>query len=157
MTPETPPRRRLLPPKALLISLLLQAPLLAAAWPLRPGPFWLAAGALALALGCAINLWADQAFRRSKVPVCPFKPIPRLVEVGPYRFTRNPMYLGMVLISAAPGLLAGLPFGVLPALALAVWLHVRFVLPEEPYLRQQLGQAYGEYCERVPRWILPGL
>lgn len=142
-----------LPPRALLYALLGQAPLLVQAWPPRPALGWLLAGGLALLAGVALNLWADATFKRSHVPVCPFTPVPRLVEAGPYRLSRNPMYLGMVLICASLALLTATPLNLLSAAAFCAWLRWRFVLPEEAFLRAQVGETFQTYAERVPRWI----
>jgi protein-S-isoprenylcysteine O-methyltransferase Ste14 len=110
-----------------------------------------------LAAGVVLNVWAERLFRKSGVGVCPFSPVPTLVSEGPYRFTRNPMYLGMVLLSASWPLMMGLYWNLWAAAALAVWLHFRFVLPEEEFLRERLGVGYLEYASRNPRWLgLPG-
>jgi protein-S-isoprenylcysteine O-methyltransferase Ste14 len=109
------------------------------------------------AAGVVLNVWAERLFRKSGVGVCPFSPVPNLVITGPYRFTRNPMYLGMVLLSASWPLMMGLYWNLWPAAALAAWLHFRFVLPEEEFLRGRLGVSYLEYASRNPRWLgLPG-
>lgn len=144
---------RLLPPRALLIALLVQVPALLLVWPPRPPGSWLVAGGLALLAGAALNLWADSAFKRGRVPVCPFKPVPALVEEGPYRYSRNPMYLGMVLICASLALLTRTPVNLLAAAAYWVWLRQRFVIPEEAFLREQVGERFQGYADRIPRWI----
>ena len=151
------PRSGLLPPRALLFSVLLQVPAIVLAWPLKPAEAPAVAGAIMLAAGVVLNIWAERLFRKSGVGVCPFSPVPRLIRSGPYRFTRNPMYLGMVLLSAGLSLITGLYWTVWLAAALAVWLHVRFILPEEEFLRDRLGATYLEYASRNPRWVgLPG-
>lgn len=143
----------LLPPRGLLLALLAQVPLVVLAWPPRPSWPWLLAGGLALLAGAALNLWADAVFKRRQVPVCPFRPVPGLVEEGPYRYTRNPMYLGMVLICAGAALLTRSPVNLLAAAAFGAWLRQRFVIPEEAFLRSQVGRPFLDYAERVPRWL----
>lgn len=151
------PRPGLLPPKALMLSLLFQIPGVLWSWPLKPAESSAVAGAMMLAAGVVLNVWAERLFRKSGVGVCPFSVVPKLVGTGPYRLTRNPMYLGMVLISASVVLITGLYWNLWPAAALAVWLHIRFVLPEEEFLRDRLGVCYLEYASRNPRWLgLPG-
>ena len=148
---------RLLPPRALLLSLLVQLPPVLWSWPLNPSKVPALVGAAMVVAGCVLNVWAERLFRKRGVGVCPFGPVPNLVSTGPYRFTRNPMYLGMVLLSASGPLLMGLPWNLWPAVTLAVWLHFRFVLPEEKFLREQLGVSYLEYASRNPRWLgFPG-
>ena len=150
-------RHRLLPPKALLFSLLVQVPLAVWRWPVTPSRVSVLLGAAMVIAGCVLNVWAERLFRKGGVGVCPFTPAPSLVSSGPYRLTRNPMYLGMVLLSASGALFAGLPWNLWPAVTLAVWLHFRFVLPEEEFLRKQLGVSYLEYASRNPRWLgFPG-
>jgi len=143
-----------LPPRALLFALLAQLPAIALGWLPQAPVASLAAGALALAAGIALNASADRLFHAAGVGVCPFTPVARLVDSGPYRFTRHPMYVGLVLIAAAPVLLTGVYANLWVPAAFAVWLHFRYALPEEAFLRAQLGEAYAAYCERVPRWLL---
>ncbi len=151
------PRPGLLPPKALLLILLSQIPLVLWSWPLKPAIAPAFVGAAMLGTGVVLNVWAERLFRKSGVGVCPFSPVPNLVSTGPYRFTRNPMYLGMVLLSASWPLMMSLYWNLWPAAALAAWLHFRFVLPEEAFLRGRLGVGYLEYASRNPRWLgLPG-
>lgn len=142
-----------LPPKALLVSLVAQAPLAALAWPLAPTSLQAIAGAAMLLGGTVLNVWAERLFRRAGVGVCPFSAAPRMVTSGPYRFTRNPMYLGMVMVSAG----AALATGVLPNLVwcglLGGWLHRRFVLPEEAFLTAKLGAEFERYRAAHPRWL----
>jgi protein-S-isoprenylcysteine O-methyltransferase Ste14 len=79
----------------------------------------------------------------------------RILTEGPYRYTRNPMYLGHLIF------MAGLALTFLSWLALAilllniVWFHYR-VLGDEKNLLKQFGAPYVEYCSRVKRWI-PGI
>ncbi len=146
----------ILPPRGLLYSILAQAPMIALAWPPAPRPLGIVLGALALGAGAALNIWADSRFKRHDVPVCALGPVPRLIEEGPFRLTRNPMYLGFVLLSLGPVFLTGIAANVFAPAALAMWLHYRFVLPEETWLRDQRGVRYLAYAARVPRWILAG-
>lgn len=150
-------RHRLLPPMGLLLSLLAQLPLIVWSWPLAPVRARALAGLALLAAGVALNICAERLFRRNGVGVCPFSPVPLLLSEGPYRFTRNPMYLGMVLVSASVPFMTGLLPDLWAAAALAVWLHFKFVLPEERYLQGLLGVGYLAYASRNPRWLgLPG-
>ncbi len=149
------PKPVLLPPRALLLALLAQLPLLGWRWP--PRLVWAPAraGAGAFALGAALNLTADRSMHDAKVEVCPFHDTPELVVAGPYRFTRNPMYFGMALIAAAPAVVCSLWLNLAPAIVLAVWLHYRWVLPEEKFLAEKFGDAFRAYCRRTPRWVNP--
>jgi protein-S-isoprenylcysteine O-methyltransferase Ste14 len=143
----------ILPPRGLLIALAAQVPLAVAGLPLRPTIAEVAAGSLLLLGGLAINVWAERCFRRLDVGVCPFSPAPVVVTTGPYRLTRNPMYVGLIALCLSAALLSGVPLNAWTAVALAIWLHRRFVLPEEAYLLRERGEDYAAYARRVPRWI----
>jgi protein-S-isoprenylcysteine O-methyltransferase Ste14 len=154
---ESKARPRLLPPTGLLLSLLVQVPLILWSWPLKPVGVSVLIGTVFLAGGVVLNIWADRMFQRLGVGVCPFSPVPVLIKEGPFRITRNPMYLGMVLISAGVPLIAGLYMGLWAPLLLGVWLQLRFVLPEEDFLRERLGMEYLLYASGHSRWLgLPG-
>jgi protein-S-isoprenylcysteine O-methyltransferase Ste14 len=141
----------------LLFSLLLQVPLIVLRWPLRPAFLPAISGLALLLVGLVLNLWADRLFHRKGVGVCPFSPAPSLVREGPFRPTRNPMYLGMVLASASAPLITGVYLNLWAPAALAAWLHFGFVLPEEAFLRERLGAEYVLYASVHPRWLgLPG-
>jgi protein-S-isoprenylcysteine O-methyltransferase Ste14 len=83
----------------------------------------------------------------------PIDPPRLLVTSGPYRITRNPMYLGGSLILLGETVL--FESLILLAYLLFIWLafHIFVVLYEEPHLGKLFGPAYSEYCRNVPRWI----
>ncbi|MFI5180969.1 MAG: methyltransferase family protein [Thermoanaerobaculia bacterium] len=147
------PRRSVLPPNGLLVSLLIQLPLVALAWPLSPLSWQIVSGAGLILAGLVLSVWPERLFRRNRVGVCPFTPVPRLITEGPYRISRNPMYLGFVALSAGPALLMGVAANLVASLGLLVWLHFRFVLPEEEFLRSQVGEAFETYVRNHPRWL----
>jgi protein-S-isoprenylcysteine O-methyltransferase Ste14 len=106
-------------------------------------------------LGCGVFLagWSNVLFRRAHTSLVPIKPTTALVVSGPYRLTRNPMYLGLLCIYIA----AALWFGVIWALVLVplVVLAVQrlAIAKEERYLDQKFGDAYRQYRAHVRRWI----
>lgn len=114
------------------------------------------AGLLLGTLGAAIALCCVLAFTFiGKGTPAPFDPPRRLVVRGPYRFVRNPMYLGAALALAGAAV-----FYLSPALVgfVALFLlttHLFVVLYEEPTLRRSFGADYTAYCGHVRRW-LPG-
>lgn len=144
----------ILPPRGLLLALLGQVPLILANWPLRPGVIELSAGCVLLAAGIALNGWSAGAFRRGDVGICPFSPAPVLVTEGPFRLSRNPMYLGLVAIAAGLTLATGVAANAWVTVAFAIWLNHAYVLPEERFLRERFGAAFDSYARRVPRWLL---
>ncbi len=107
-----------------------------------------------LALGTAIVLWCARDFAvKGRGTPAPIDPPKELVVRGLYRYVRNPMYVGAVLI------LGGhfgwfLAFELLPYLALVLLaFHLFVVLYEEPALTRKFGDAYRDYQAAVPRWI----
>ncbi|MFO1325640.1 MAG: isoprenylcysteine carboxylmethyltransferase family protein [Burkholderiales bacterium] len=145
--------RRWLPPRALLASLIAQLPLLLASWPPSPAGPALASGLVLLALGIGLNAWADRLFHRAGVGVCPYSPVPRLVAGGPFRYSRHPMYVGLVCVTAGAALASGVYANLWSAVAFALWLDGAYVRPEEAFLRAELGAEYDAYARRVPRWL----
>ena len=83
----------------------------------------------------------------------PWKPSPKLILSGPYRFTRNPMYLGMTLIVMGVGL--GMTDGwfVIGALCAALVVHFSAILPEEAYLARKFGAKYLRFKAQTRRWV----
>jgi hypothetical protein len=76
----------------------------------------------------------------------------KLVQEGPYAFTRNPMYLGDLIFTLGLALILRSKASLLLLLVNAVMLHQR-VLEDEERLRQRFGPEYDEYCRRVKRWL----
>ncbi len=83
----------------------------------------------------------------------PWKEATVFIASGPYRYTRNPMYLGMALAYLTIALAAG-SWGGIALLPVTLWLITRFVIaPEEAYLAHKFGQTYLDYKGNVRRWI----
>ena len=147
-------QKRVLPPVYLLVTLLVMVGLnffLPIARIVAPPYSY--AGAALIVLGGAMNVWASSYFNKVKTPVKPFERSTRLVTVGLYRYTRNPMYLGLLLILVGIAVLLGnlTPFLVIPVLA---WLLQRkFMRVEEAALEATFGEDYVEYKKQVRRWI----
>lgn len=114
---------------------------------------WRLAGAAPVAAGLLLNIWADQLFKLAATSVKPFEPSTALVLKGPFSFTRDPMYFGMVLV------LVGIPIGLGSAtpwliVPFFVWLiQERFIIPEELKLEAAFADQYHEYKAKVRRWI----
>ena len=114
---------------------------------------WTLAGVFAIALGLALLIWSAGLFRRAGTGVRPFTEATVLVAQGPYRFSRNPMYLAMVamLIGVALALGSVSPWAVPPLFA--VWIERRFIRREEAFLAERFGDAYRQACQNVRRWL----
>lgn len=116
-------------------------------------------GAVPLAVGAMILLWCVRDFYVSgKGTLAPWDPPKRLVIVGLYRFTRNPMYVGILLLLAGWSLLAASPLLAGYTVVVAIAFHLRVVLYEEPRLRGEFGEEWVDYSATVSRWMprLPG-
>ncbi len=116
-------------------------------------PPWHYVGILGVIAGVGLAVWGVRLFARAGTGVKPFTPSTDVVTTGPYRFTRNPMYLGMMIVLVGVVLLLG---SLGPALVIPVfflWIHAHFVLPEEGHMERSLGQAYLGYKQSVRRWL----
>jgi protein-S-isoprenylcysteine O-methyltransferase Ste14 len=103
--------------------------------------------------GLALDVWAAGLFSRAGTTVKPLEPSSALVTRGPFRLSRNPMYLGMMVILVGLGMVLGslAPFAVVPAFALLI--EHRFIRREEAMLEETFGAAYAEYRSKVRRWL----
>ena len=109
-----------------------------------------------LAAGSLILLWCIRDFYvAGKGTLAPWDPPKKLVTVGLYRFTRNPMYVGILLFLAGWIGLAGSPLLAGYTVLLAIAFHLRVVLYEEPRLAQQFTEQWFAYVASVPRWLIP--
>ena len=113
----------------------------------------LTGGLLLLAAGLGLIASAHRLFTSTGQSPIPWKPSPELLLQGPYRFTRNPMYLGMTLITVGIGLVADNLWIALFALPALLTVHVIAVLPEERYLSEKFGASYQAYRAQVRRYL----
>jgi protein-S-isoprenylcysteine O-methyltransferase Ste14 len=111
------------------------------------------AGIVFIAAGLALAAWGALLFRRAGTGILPFSPATALVTRGPYRFTRNPMYLGMAVVLLGAAILLGslTPFIVIPAFMAVI--ADRFIAREEAMLESAFGAPYLEYKAKVRRWL----
>jgi protein-S-isoprenylcysteine O-methyltransferase Ste14 len=111
------------------------------------------AGIAVLALGLALGAWAITTLRRAGTRVETTKPTTTIVTSGPYRLTRNPIYVGMVVILI--GLAIALNTAWLLVALVPFYLVIRYgvIAPEEAYLERKFGDMYLSYKSRVRRWI----
>ena len=112
-------------------------------------------GALALvALGAGFDVLGLWMFRKARTTFSPLRPdrSAAVVQTGVYRITRNPMYLGMVLILLGLALYLASPWALLRPVAFAAYITRFQIVPEERALTARFGEAYTAYCARVRRW-----
>jgi protein-S-isoprenylcysteine O-methyltransferase Ste14 len=146
--------KRTLPPTYVFLALVVMAGLhflmpvaTVILWP------WRLLGIAPLGCGVIINVIADRSFRKAGTTVKPFQQSSALITNGIYRFSRHPMYLGIVLIVVGIACLMGslAPFAVIPFLVLL--LDRRFIRVEERMLEERFDEVWLQYKARVRRWI----
>lgn len=156
MTGETAPLLARVPPPVWAVLYLLVASAIGIAFPdlefaflRQPWP-----GMIAIVAGIALTIGAMATFKRAGTQILPASPVnDKLVETGPYKWTRNPMYLALVVVTAG----IALRFGMLPLFAVPVLIYLtndRVVIPyEERKMEIQYGDIFRGYMTRVRRWI----
>jgi protein-S-isoprenylcysteine O-methyltransferase Ste14 len=113
----------------------------------------LAVGLTFIALGFALAGISARAFRRAGTEIVPGRPARALVTTGPYRITRNPIYIGLTLIYFGLSIVMTSLWVLLLLVPALVILQHGVVMPEEAYLKRRFGAAYRKYQARVPRWL----
>ena len=112
------------------------------------------AGLGLVVLGAALVLWCLVTFAVvGKGTAAPFDPPRTLVVVGPYRFVRNPIYIGAIVAMLGAAMVLWSGWLVLYALVVLIATHLLVILYEEPHLRRVFGQPYEDYRQTVHRWI----
>ena len=116
-------------------------------------PLVQAAALLLLALGFLVRVWATVYFYAHRMRVISLEPQETLITSGPYRFSRNPLYLGgNVFIFFGTASLLGSP-AALVLVSLHIPLMDRFIRREEKQLERSFGDEWRSYKRRVPRWL----
>jgi len=102
-----------------------------------------------------IDVWALLSFRKQKTTIDPRYPhkTSSIVTGGIYTHTRNPMYLGLVLLLSATGVYFSACFGLFIVAAFILYMNTFQIKPEEEALEKQFGEKYLSYKAKVRRWI----
>lgn len=117
-----------------------------------PARYWIGGLLVAVAV-LLLGLWPVVMFRRSGQSELPWRPTPLVLEHGPYRFTRNPMYLAMLVVCVGVAVILS-NYWILVLIPLCAWSLYRFAIaPEEAYLERKFGEPYRDYKRRVRRWL----
>jgi protein-S-isoprenylcysteine O-methyltransferase Ste14 len=152
MPNPTPPK--LVPPFWFLVGIgvmvLLHRTLPLATLVRRP---WNWIGLAVLLAAVALSISGAALFRRRGTAVRPLTPSSLLVTDGPYRFTRNPMYLGLTLGLIGIAILLGSASPLLVIPPFVWWISTRFIAREEQFLTEQFGESYLQYKRQVRRWV----
>lgn len=142
-----------LPPPVVVGGLIFGAWLLGSVLPVRFGPAAPALGNAVIFAAIALVGWALLVMRRAGNDPRPSRPDTAFVAGGPYRFSRNPIYLGFVLAVAGFALRWGELWGWLAVGAAWFWLDRKVIAREEPYLLTRFGSPYAGYRAKVRRWV----
>jgi protein-S-isoprenylcysteine O-methyltransferase Ste14 len=108
----------------------------------------LVAAGLGLLLTCIAGFATE-----GRGTLAPYDPPTALVARGPYRYSRNPMYVGVLTILAGLALARWSPTLAAYAGIVAIAFTTFVLAYEEPHLQREFGDAYGDYKARVPRWL----
>jgi protein-S-isoprenylcysteine O-methyltransferase Ste14 len=149
---------RIFPPAVPLLTILAGVGL-ERVWPIdlglalpAPERYWVG-GFVVVGAILSLGLWSVLIMRRTGQTENPWKPTTEIVEGGPFRISRNPMYLQMVLICIGVAVML-MNVWILLLVPVCAWVLYKFAtLPEETYLQSKFGEVYLAYKRRVRRWL----
>ena len=110
-------------------------------------------GGLLVGAGTGLVAWAILTMRRAGTDPRPDRPTAALVTDGPYRHTRNPIYVGFAGVYAGLLMVVGTPGPALFLPAVLAVIRQGVIVPEERYLAGRFGDAYADYATHVRRWL----
>jgi protein-S-isoprenylcysteine O-methyltransferase Ste14 len=110
-------------------------------------------GVVPILLGLIVSGSSAKAFREAGTPVIPFEKSTTLVTEGWYRYTRNPMYLGLVITLIGVWVVLGTLSPLLPLIGFVLIIELQFIRGEEQFLDEIFGEQYRSYKLRVRRWL----
>jgi protein-S-isoprenylcysteine O-methyltransferase Ste14 len=143
------------PPPLIGIVLLITGWLLQLAWPLNflSSSMSHAIGVIVFVSGLPIAITAVICMRRNRTTVNPYRRTTALVCSGPFRFTRNPLYVAMILHYCGIAIFLRLPWALILAPIVVLIMTKWVIIPEETYLERLFGEEYDRYKSEVPRWM----
>ena len=113
-------------------------------------------GVALVVVGAGIGLWGQRTMRAAGTSVHPSEPTTAIVTRGPFRFSRNPLYVALTLLYVGLSLAVNTWWGLIALVPLLFTLHYGVVLREERYLERKFGDTYREYRVKVRRYLVPG-
>ncbi len=143
------------PPPLIYVAVFLIALLLERWLPLGtlPRPPARVTAALCVVLWALLTFPAFWLFLSRRTGIIPVQPATTLVTVGPYRFTRNPMYLGLVFLYIAVALWFDVVWALILLPVVVIVIQTAVIAREERYLERRFGEDYKAYRRRVRRWL----
>jgi protein-S-isoprenylcysteine O-methyltransferase Ste14 len=121
--------------------------------PVSLGGWRVAVGWLLLLFFAVWNGWALYLFGRHQTGLLPGQPTLAIITSGPYRLSRNPLYVGLLAFHAGLALLVPTFWGLVLLPVAVALLHWGAIRPEEEFLHQRFGAQYDDYARRVRRWL----
>lgn len=124
-------------------------------WPaaMTGGPLVVWVGGLFAVAGLALTLWGVQVMNRARTAVHPYHSSSRIVASGPFRFSRNPLYMGLNAVLVGVTFMLDSWWGFLVLVPVLLVMHYGVVLREERYLEGKFGDTYRAYREAVRRYF----
>ena len=110
-------------------------------------------GTILLGLGIILMIWGLLTFALAHTAILPMRPASRIVDHGPYRFTRNPMYVGMSLAYIGGAFVMNSVWALIVFPVVIALLSRLVIAREERYLSSAFGEEYDDYRRRVRRWL----
>jgi protein-S-isoprenylcysteine O-methyltransferase Ste14 len=103
--------------------------------------------------GIGLLAWAMRSFARAKTAIVPYNTTTTIVPTGPYRFSRNPMYVAMAVIQAAFAVMFATAWILILLPPVLLFIRRGVIAREERYLESKFGAGYLDYKNRVRRWL----
>jgi len=110
-------------------------------------------GFLFFVIGGILNIWTDQLFKKNKTTVKPLEKPSAFIQTGPFKISRNPMYLGMTILLIGIGFVLGSIISFVGFILFIIAMEIAFITQEEKSMQEQFGQEYLAYKKKVGRWI----
>ncbi|KAA3655436.1 MAG: isoprenylcysteine carboxylmethyltransferase family protein [Chloroflexi bacterium] len=144
----------ILPPRLYFGAIVINV-LLFLFWPMRlmAGNWIVVVGILLVIGGVVLSLMSEREFIRRETAVNPHNPATTLVKSGPFRYSRNPMYVGLTAIQLGVALALNSLWGIILLIPTLLIMHFGVILREEAYLERLFGEKYLAYKQSVRRWL----
>ena len=141
------------PPPLIYLGGLIAGFLLDRAWPLAAVGARPVAGVAVVFLGAVLMVLGIREFKKADTDFKPYRPTVRLITTGPFRFSRNPLYLSLTLVYAGIALTVGSSWAFVLLVPVLGLIRYGVIAREERYLEAKFGATYTSYKGTVRRWL----